>query len=182
MQKRNIVNKSLLLLALSFLFSIPLEAQTMKNDNDLQKRVRELEDRAALKELVDTFSILADRKDVRAQVQLFTASATAETYRKDVLVTKLTGRKEMEDAFGAFLKNFETVYHFNGQQTVTVSGDKASGVSYCMVTLIGVEGGKKMKTSIGVYYQDEYVRENGRWLIAKRRSVFDWEDKRELGQ
>jgi hypothetical protein len=51
-----------------------------------------------------------------------------------------------------------------------------------MVTLIGVEGGKKMKTSIGVYYHDEYVRENGRWLIAKRRSVFDWEDRRELGQ
>ena len=182
MQKRNIVNKSLLLLALSLLFSVSIEAQTMKKDNDLQKRVRELEDRAALKELVDTFSILADKKDVRAQVQLFTASATAETFRKGVLVTKLSGRKEMEDAFGAFLKNFETVYHFNGQQTVTISGDKATGVSYCMVTLIGLEGGKKMKTSIGVYYQDEYVRENGRWLIAKRRSVFDWEDRRELGQ
>ena len=55
-------------------------------------------------------------------------------------------------------------------------------VRCCMVTLIGVEGGKKMKTSIGVYYQDEYVRENNRWLIAKRRSVFDWQDKRELGQ
>lgn len=182
MQKTNIVEKSLLLLVLSFLFSVSLEAQTMKNDNDLQKRVREIEDRIALKELVDTFSILADRKDVRTQVQLFAANATAETYRKDVLVTKLSGRKEMEDAFGAFLKNFETVYHFNGQQTVTISGDKASGVSYCMVTLIGVEGGKKMKTSIGVYYHDEYVRENGRWLIAKRRSVFDWEERRELGQ
>jgi hypothetical protein len=31
MQKTNIVNKSLLLLALSFLFSVSLEAQTMKN-------------------------------------------------------------------------------------------------------------------------------------------------------
>ena len=182
MQKRNIVNKSLLLLALSLLFSVSVEAQTMKNENDLQKRVRELEDRAALKELVDTFSILSDRKDVRAQVQLFTANATVETYRKDVLAAKLTGRKEMEERFGAFLKNFETVYHFNGQQTVTISGDKATGVSYCMVTLIGVEGGRKMKTSIGVYYHDEYARENGRWLISKRRSVFDWEDKRELGQ
>ena len=70
---------------------------------------------------------------MKTQVQLFTANATAETYRKNVLVTKLTGRKEMEDAFG-------------------------------------------------VYYHDEYVPENARWLIAKRRSVFDWEDKRELGQ
>ena len=181
MRKRNIVKRALLLLALPLLFSVPHEAQTMKNDNDLRKRVRELEDRAALKELVDTFSILSDRKDVRAQVQLFTADATVETYRKDVLAAKLTGRKEMEDRFGAFLKNFETVYHFNGQQTVTLNGDRASGVSYCMVTLIGVEGGKRMKTSIGVYHHDEYARENGRWLIARRRSVFDWEDKRELG-
>jgi hypothetical protein len=29
---------------------------------------------------------------------------------------------------------------------------------------------------------DGYVRDNNRWLIAKRRSVFDWEDKRELGR
>ena len=56
--------------------------------------------------------------------------------------------KEMEDAFGAFLKNFETVYHFNGQQTVTIKGDKASGTSYCLVTLIGVENGYPLGTDI----------------------------------
>ena len=154
----------------------------MRNDSNLDKRIREVEDRIALKELADDFSILADKKDVRAQTQLFTANGVVETYRKDVLIAKLNGRKEMEDAFGACRKNFEIVYHFNGQQTVTIKGDKASGVSYCMVTLIGVENGKKMKTSIGVYYQDEYVSENSRWLIAQRRSVFDWEEKRELGQ
>ena len=154
----------------------------MKSDDNLSKRISQIEDRIALKELVDTFSILADRKDVRAQTQLFTPGGTVETYRKGELVTKLNGRKEMEDAFGSFLKNFETVYHFNGQQTVTINGDKASGISYCMVTLIGTENGKKMKTSIGVYYQDEYVREDNRWLIAKRKSVFDWEERQELGR
>lgn len=176
------MKKAVLLFTSLLLFYASAEAQTVRNDNDLKRRIGEIEDRLALKELVDNFSILADKKDVRAQTQLFTANGMVETYRKDALVTKLAGRKEMENVFGAFLKNFETVYHFNGQQTVTLNGDKASGVSYCMVTLIGVENGKKMKTSIGVYYQDEYVRENGRWLIAKRRSVFDWEDRRELGQ
>ena len=154
----------------------------MKNDDDLRKRIGEVEDRLALRELVDTFSTLSDRKEVREQTQLFTANATVETYRGGVLVTKLTGRKEMEDAFGGFLKNFEKVYHINGQQTVTLNGDRASGISYCMVTLIGTDNGKKMKTSIGVFYNDEYVRENGRWLIAKRVSNFHWEDKRELGR
>jgi hypothetical protein len=154
----------------------------MKTEDNLNKRIGEIEDRIALKELVDTFSTLSDRKAVREQTQLFTANATVETYRGGVLVTKLTGRKEMEDAFGRFLKLFDTVYHINGQQTVTLNGDKASGVSYCMVTLIGTENGKKMKTAIGVYYNDEYVRENNRWLIAKRVSNFHWEDKRELGR
>jgi arabinogalactan endo-1,4-beta-galactosidase len=65
---------------------------------------------------------------------------------------------------------------------VTVTGDDASGVSYWIVTLIGVENGTRMKTSIGVSYQDEYVRESNRWLIAKRRSAFDRNDKRELGR
>ena len=177
-----IMKKSILLLTLFLLFCFSTEGQTMKNDDNLKKRISEIEDRIALKELVDTFSILADRKDVKAQTMLFTANATVETYRKDVLVTRLNGRKEMEETFGAFLKNFETVYHFNGQQTVTINGDKASGTSYCLVTLIGVENGKKMKTTIGVYYQDEYIRENNRWLIAKRKSKFDCEDKEELGR
>ena len=154
----------------------------MKSNDDLKTRITEIEDRIALKDLVDTFSTLSDRKEVRAQTQLFTPNATVETYRGGVLVTKLTGRKEMEDAFGRFLKLFETVYHINGQHTVTLNGDRASGISYCMVTLVGTENGKKMKTSLGVFYNDDYVRENGRWLIAKRVSNFHWEDKRELGR
>jgi hypothetical protein len=39
-----------------------------------------------------------------------------------------------------------------------------------------------MQTAIGVIYNDDYVRENGRWLIARRRSVFDWEEKREVSR
>ncbi len=165
------------LLALPFL----TPAQTM-SQKTLEQRVQQIEDRIALKALVDNFSILADKKDVEAQVLLFTADASVETFVGGVSVTRLSGRKAMADAFGAFLKNFETVYHFNGQQTLTLNGDKASGVSYCLVTLIGDEAGKKMKTTIGVYYQDEYAREGGQWLIAKRTSVFDWQDKAELGK
>jgi hypothetical protein len=112
-------------------------------EDDLGRRVRELEDRAALKALVDTFSILADQKDVQAQTWLFTEDATTETYRKGVLVSQLQGRAAMGTAFGGFLANFQTVYHFNGQQTVTIDGDRATGTSYCLVTLIGDAGGRE---------------------------------------
>lgn len=142
----------------------------------------ELEDRASLKELVDTVSILADKKDVHAQVQLFSENATSETFFEGSAILKLKGRKEMEEAFADFLKNFETVYHLNGQQKVTINGDNAIGTSYCLVTLIGTGNGKKIKTTIGVIYQDEFVRENNRWLIAKRIGNFNWQEKREVDQ
>lgn len=174
---RNVLTPMALLLLTAF----SAEAQTMKND-DLNEKVAQIEDRIALKELVDTFSILADKKDMKAQTQLFTADGIVETFVNGARVANLKGRKAMEEAFGSFLKSFKTVYHFNGQQTLTINGDKASGISYCMVTLIGTENGKSIKTTIGVIYQDEYVRENSRWLIAKRTSTFDWQDKRELGR
>jgi hypothetical protein len=61
---------------------------------------------------------------------------------------------------------------------VTINGDHATGTSYCLVTLIGFENNKKVKTTIGVIYHDEFVRENNRWLIAKRTGDFEWQEKR----
>ncbi|MCF6406831.1 nuclear transport factor 2 family protein [Chitinophaga filiformis] len=142
--------------------------------------ITELADRAALKELVDTVSILADKKEVHAEVQLFTENAISETFAGSMSVLRLKGRKEMEEAFGNFLNDFETVYHLNGQQTVTINGDSATGTSYCLVTLIGTENGKKMKTTIGAIYHDDYIRESNRWLIARRVGNFSWQEKREL--
>jgi hypothetical protein len=151
-------------------------------DNHLGDRIRLLEDRAALKELVDTFSILADRKDVQAQVQLFTEDGTVQTYVGGQRVADLEGREELAASFAPFLATFETVYHMNGQHSVTIDGNRASGTLYCLVVLIGVENGSRMKTTIGVSYTDEYMREEGRWLIAQRRSDFNWQDRSELGQ
>src|SRR6186713_2218764 len=107
--------------------------------------IKELEDRVLLRELVNRVSILGDRKDFHAQVQLFSENAVSETFAGGEAILKLKGRKEMEEAFGNFLSEVETVYHFNGQQVVTINGDTAVGTCYCLITLIGQENGKKMK-------------------------------------
>lgn len=174
------MKKFLLALALLLFYFSP-KAQKMDNSN-LNERISEIEDRIAIKNLVDTFSILADTKEIKKQVLLFTENATVQSTVNGQQGAALIGRKQIGDAFGGFLSMFEVVYHINGQQTVTLNGNKASGISYCAVTLIGVENGKKMKTSMGVYYNDEYVRENNHWLIAKRKSTFAWQEKSELGE
>jgi hypothetical protein len=45
---------------------------------NLEKRIEELENVRALRELVDNFSILADKKEVWKQTELFTKDATVE--------------------------------------------------------------------------------------------------------
>ncbi|PBQ30906.1 bile acid 7-alpha-dehydratase [Sphingobacteriaceae bacterium] len=142
--------------------------------------LKDIEDKISLKELIDNISILGDKKDFNKQVQLFTENAVAETLAGEISILKLEGRKEMEEAFGKFLNDFETVYHFNGQQVVTIDGNNATGTCYCLITLIGREEGKKMKTTIGAIYKDDYVRIENRWLIAKRIGNFNWQEKNEV--
>ena len=133
---------------------------------------------AELKELVDTFSILADKKDTDAQTFLFTEDAQVYNYDEGKLTTILKGREEIGKAFRDYLALFETIYHINGQETVNIDGDKADGISYCQVALVRIENGKKVALIRGVYYNDEYTNINGKWLISKRTSNFVWNDSR----
>jgi hypothetical protein len=161
------------------LFSTLSFAQNMDNKS-IEQRIAAIEDKTAIKNVVDEFSILSDQKEAIKQTLLFTEDATVQTLFNGQIISSLKGRKQIGETFAAFLNKFETVYHINGQQTVTLNGDKATGISYCAVTLIGVENGKKIKTSIGVYYHDEFVRRNGQWLIANRKATFAWQDKQPM--
>jgi hypothetical protein len=150
-----------LVIALALLFTpFAAEARTM-SDANLARRIQQLEDRAALKQLVDTFSNLADRKDIASQVQLFTDDAVVESFSGGQLTSSLKGRAELESRFGSFLAGFDTVYHINGQQTVELHGDRVTGTSYCLVVLIGNQGGKR-----GSHHQRCHIQ---RSICALRR-------------
>lgn len=136
--------------------------------------LQELADRMALKNLVDTFSNLADTKEIDAQVLLFTENAEVTSYHGEEMSSVIKGREDLATQFKAFLDNFVTVYHINGQQTVDINGDKATGTAYCMVVLVSEEDGRRVTLTQGVRYDDEYVRQDGKWLIDKRTSHFEW--------
>ena len=140
----------------------------------------ELADRLALKELVDRFSNLADTKDVQAQLDLFTDEAVVMSYRNGELNSTLTGKTEIGQAFSGFLGLFETVFHQNGQQTVEIKGNTANGIAYSTVVLIGESESEKIMTTYGIRYEDQYVKNGNRWLIAKRKSHFLWEKVEQL--
>ena len=124
-----------------------------------------IEDTLALKKLVDTFSNLADVKDVKSQMDLFTDDA--EVISKTATQTfHSKGKKEIEKTFADYLALFQIVYHLNGQQTVEINGDHATGISYCFVTLIG--DGKKIKVVYVIMILMLRKMENG---LLKRENL-----------
>jgi hypothetical protein len=169
-----------LMIAFLLLFAPIVATAQTAGDATLLARLQKLEDTAALRRLVDTFSILADKKDVTQQMLLFTENAVVESESGGQPGSSFKGRKEIGDAFSAFLKNFDTVYHMNGQHRVDLQGDKATGTYYCLVVLVGQENGRPVRTTMGVYYDDEYVRRGDAWLIARRVSHFAWRSRDEM--
>lgn len=136
----------------------------------------EITQRLVLRELIDTFSNLADEKDVAAQLSLFTVDAHINVVMDGKEVFDLNGQQQILDAFSGYLAQFSVVYHINGQQTVNIHGDTASGIVYCQVVLIKEENGQRIKQTSGVRYHDRYIFQNGHWLIAERLSNFMWTD------
>lgn len=151
-------------------------------NKSLEHRIQVLEDKIAIKAVVDAFSNLADQKDMATQSLLFTEDAVVDTYFEGQLFASLKSRKEITETFTAFMANFETSYHINGQHTAEIDGDRATGVHYCLVVLVNTVDGKKTRNTNGVYYNDEYVRQDGKWLISKRTSYFTWRDQQAIAQ
>lgn len=135
----------------------------------------EIANRLELKNLVDTFSTLADTKDVDQQLELFTEDAAVTSYVKGQAGSRFEGHEQIGQAFRNYLGLFHTVYHINGQQTLDFQDDEhATGISYCQVVLIRDEDGKDNMLTQGVRYHDTYVKRDGKWLIADRQSNFMW--------
>ena len=137
----------------------------------LEAEVQTLRDINEIKLLQERFCNLADVKDAAAQMDLFTEDARL-ILNFGGQTMNLEGTEQIFGAFDNTLSNTDILYHMGGQGTIEVNGDTATGVAYCRVVLIDTEDGVTSHTDEGVRYTDEYVRQDGKWLIAKRTSDF----------
>ncbi|MEV5744165.1 nuclear transport factor 2 family protein [Microbispora rosea] len=138
-------------------------------------------DRLAIRELVDAYAHLADRRDAQGQAALFTDDARVAVYDGEPGTTgpaqTLNGRDELAAAFGS-LRTYDKTTHFIGQSTVTVDGDRATGETYCLAHHLWTEEGQRTLMVMSIRYHDSFVRQDGRWLFAERRLIVDWVDRR----
>lgn len=133
-----------------------------------------------LRELVDTFSNLTDEKKISEQMLLFTPDARYKVYFGGQLVSDVSGTKQLEKDFIGHASLVKRYFSINGQHIVKVDGDTATGVSYSQMKMVRDEDGKEVITDYSVKYEDEYVRQNGTWLIKSRTCHFVIVDARIL--
>jgi ketosteroid isomerase-like protein len=141
----------------------------------------EAADRLAIRELVDAYAHCADRRDATGQMALFTEDTRFLVFY-DVTSAEpsqeLRGRESLAPVFDD-LNQYVATMHFNGQSTVSVDGDRATGESYCLAHHLKVtEDGQRTLMVASIRYLDDFVQQDGRWLFAERRLMVNWIDTR----
>src|SRR6476659_3620866 len=116
----------------------------------------EAADRLALRELFDAYAHCADRRDAEGQKALFTDDTVFAVYMDGegtVPTYVLDGREALSPVF-ADLNRYEVTTHFNGQSTVTLDGDHATGESYTIAHHLYVEDGTRKVMVAALRYLD----------------------------
>jgi len=141
----------------------------------------EAADRLAIRELVDAYAHCADRRDAKGQMALFTTDTRFIVFMDATAAEpaqELHGRESLAPVFDN-LNTYAATMHFNGQSTVSLDGDRATGESYCLAhhLSVGADGQRTLMIA-SIRYLDEFVKQDGQWFFAERRLMVNWTDTR----
>ncbi|HEY3091359.1 MAG TPA: nuclear transport factor 2 family protein [Jatrophihabitantaceae bacterium] len=137
-------------------------------------------DRLGIRELFDAYAHCADRRDAEGQKALFTADARFAVYMSGQGTEPtyvLEGREALTPVF-ADLNQYEATTHFNGQSTVELMGDRATGESYTIAHHLFTADGERHIMIAALRYLDTFVKVDGAWLFAERNLILDWSETR----
>ena len=92
----------------------------------------------------------------------------------------LHGREALTPVFED-LKRYEATTHFNGQSTVNIDGDRATGESYTIAHHLFSEDGNRKIMVASLRYLDTFAKLDVRWFFPERKLILDWSETRLLG-
>ena len=143
----------------------------------------ETADRLAIRELFDAYAHCADRRDAEGQKALFTVDTRFAVYMGGPGTEAsyvLQGREALSPVF-ADLNRYEATMHFNGQSTVSLDGDRATGESYTIAHHVYTQDGTRTIMVAWLRYLDVFAKIDDAWYFAERELILDWSETRALG-
>src|SRR5258705_8235286 len=142
----------------------------------------EAADRLALRELFDAYAHCADRRDAEGQKALFTDDTVFAVYMDGDGSEPnyvLHGREALTPVFDD-LNRYEATTHFNGQSTVTIDGDRATGESYTIAHHVFSEDGSRKIMVASLRYLDTFTKLGGRWYFPRPQLIPQWCETRTM--
>jgi hypothetical protein len=89
----------------------------------------------------------------------------------------LQGREALTSVFDD-PNRYEATTHFNGQSTVTLDGDRATGESYTIAHYLFTEDGNREIMIASLRHLDTFAKIDGSWYFAERKLPRDWSETR----
>ncbi|GIU93363.1 MAG: hypothetical protein KatS3mg011_2269 [Acidimicrobiia bacterium] len=135
---------------------------------DLEARLRRLEDKEEIRQLVTRYGLVVDEMDLDGIADLFTPDAELCS-RDGVFAAK--GIEAILDTYRARFEVLGPTYHYVHGQTIDLDPDdpdRARGITTSHAEV--VRNGEAMM--VAVVYHDEYRRFQGAWRFARREMAF----------
>lgn len=131
---------------------------------DLERRIRRLEDRDSICELIARYGLVMDDRDMENMNSLFTADVVVRSIDG---VMNSTGREAAVELFRGRFKVLGPSNHFSHDKIIRfdeADPDRATGL-----VLSHAEMNRKGQAMItAIRYQDAYRREQGQWRFSER--------------
>jgi hypothetical protein len=144
---------------------------------------QEAADRLAIREVFDAYAHCADTRDAAGQKALFSEDTRFAVYMGgpgSEPTYVLEGRETLSPVFDD-LNRYQQTMHFNGQSTVIVDGNQATGDSYTIAHHVYTQDGTPMMMVAWLRYLDTFTKVDQTWLIAERQIILKWSETRPLG-
>ena len=126
-------------------------------------------DRLAIRELVDAYAHCADR-DAEEQKSLFTEYTHFVVYidgQGSEPTQVLDGHEALTPVLDD-LKRYQATVHFNGQSTVSLDGERATGETYCIAHHVFSADGERAQAHTRLSPLPRHLREVGRHTAFRR--------------
>lgn len=132
-----------------------------------EARLQALEDREAIRELLNAYGATLDARDFAGFQALFARDAVYEGGGGAAARGPAAIRAQLEQIMGANPLGLPTPnFHLFLNETITVAGDRATALSKSLFVVPGASG--RAEIVFLAHYDDELVREDGRWKFARR--------------
>lgn len=138
----------------------------------VEERVRRLEDKEAIREILLDYGRALDSRDTKAYSELFAADGEWSGGIGQAR-TPAGIKKMLDDLFGNSKGGgrFSKPHHLMANMVIDVDGDTATANSRWIWIAGEAETGGGPNMIRSGYYQDVLIRENGSWKFQKRRAV-----------